>query len=279
MLKETNTMDAIHFDRIARLFADRRLSRRAALTQGGAGLAASALAAAGFAHTARAQDATPEVGTTGEAGEKTMFLFVQSFQSGNVAPKTGEDGKYTLTLEQGLGQTIYFSDRPERIVGTAPTPEFLAGLGFAEENPPNAALVVEPAPGETGIAVIELTNSAYDEATHTATYDVKVLQAWEESLEMGFFQVPADLTEFGESFGAAHLFIDDCSDWRHCWQGELTIPKLLGDLPGSPHGTCWSWDNWLCTPANCGDTTDYDAVCAQLHHTVVSNGGMVYAGI
>ncbi len=48
------------------------------------------------------------------------MLFVQSFQSGSIAPVDGAEGRYTVTLEQGLGQTIYFSDRPERIVGTEP---------------------------------------------------------------------------------------------------------------------------------------------------------------
>ena len=44
-----------------------------------------------------------------------------AFQSGTVAPKDGPEGRYTVTLEHGLGQTIYFSDRPDRIVGAAPT--------------------------------------------------------------------------------------------------------------------------------------------------------------
>ena len=200
-------MDATRFDRLAKLFADRRLSRRQTLTQGGAGLVAGALAATGLG-TARAQEATPAA----TSGEKTMFLFLQSFRSGTVVPKEGADGTYTLTLEQGLGQTVYFSDRPERIVGTAPTPQFLEGLGFAPDNPPNAALVVETAPGDTEIAVVELTNSAYETMTHTATYDVKVLAEWENELGVGLTETPTDLAAFGDSFGAAHLFIDDCSN-------------------------------------------------------------------
>ena len=54
-------MDANRIDAIAKLFADRRLSRRAAVRQGGDGLAAAGLIAAGLAaHTrdAAAQDAT-----------------------------------------------------------------------------------------------------------------------------------------------------------------------------------------------------------------------------
>src|SRR4051794_39644520 len=102
-------MDPSPFDTIAKLFAARRVSRRTALARCGAGLAAGALAAAGLAATTRdraaAQDAPPPAGA---AGEKAQYLFVQSFQSGSIAPKAGEEGTYTLTLEHGLGQTIYF---------------------------------------------------------------------------------------------------------------------------------------------------------------------------
>ena len=42
-------MDTSRIDKVAMLFANRRLSRRQALTQSGAGLAAAGLAAAGVA--------------------------------------------------------------------------------------------------------------------------------------------------------------------------------------------------------------------------------------
>ena len=57
-------MDLTRFDRIAKRFAQRRLSRRAALRQGGTGLAAGALAAAGLGRAAdvHAQDAALAAG-------------------------------------------------------------------------------------------------------------------------------------------------------------------------------------------------------------------------
>src|SRR5262249_33852244 len=137
--------------------------------------------------------------------------FVQSFQSGSIAPKAGEDGTYTLTLEHGLGQTLYFSDRPERIVGAKPTPQFLQGLGFLPDNPPNAALVLAAAPGDEDVAVLELYKPHYDEDTKTATYGVTLLKDWERTLAMGFSEAPTDLAKLAPSFGAAHLFIDGCS--------------------------------------------------------------------
>jgi len=231
-------MDAKRFDAVARLFAGRR-SRRQVLAEAGTGLAAGALAATGLT-AAAAQDATP---AAEEGGEKTMYLFLQAFRSGSVAPTAGSDGRYTLTLEQGLGQTIYFSDRPERIVGASPTPQFLEGLGFTEENPPNAALVVETEDGQTEIAVVELFSPAYDAATRTATYEVAVLEEWEASLEVGFHQTPADLAAFGDHFGAAHLFIDDCANEEiACYLvSETNLDDLTNVGSFGVQGFCYNW--------------------------------------
>ena len=60
--------------------------------------------------------------------------------------------------------------------------------------------------------MVELFNPAYDEATHTATYEVAVLEEWEDELGVGFTETPADLAALGRAFGAAHLFIDDCPE-------------------------------------------------------------------
>jgi hypothetical protein len=203
-------MESLRFDRIAIQFADRLVSRRQALTTGGAGLAAGALAAAGITSAVAAQDATPDATDTQPPYTKVPFLFVQSFQSGSVEPIDGVEGRYTLTLEQGHGQTIYFSDRPDRVVGANPTPEFLEGLGFLPDNPPNAALVIETAVGETDVAVIELFNPLYDPVTRGVIYEVEVLGNWQASLEMGFTEAPTDLASLAPNFGSAQLFIDDC---------------------------------------------------------------------
>ncbi len=248
-------MDPSRFDSISRLFAERRLSRRQAVRTGSAGLAAGALAAAGLSSAARAQEATPEIGELlpGESSveKSSEFLFVQSFRQGAIAAKTGGGpGDHTVTLEHGLGQTIYFSNRPERIVGAAPTPNFLAGLGFPDENPPNAALLVETEDGVTEIAVVELFNPRYDEDTHTATYDLQVLEQWEEGVT--FAEQPQDLAEITPAFNTAHLFIDDCADraiycmvWAN--QGRSDAPPMNG---WGPQGFCYSWGDWGCYPCD-----------------------------
>ena len=138
-------MDPKQFDRISKLFAARRLSRRAALAAGGTAFAAGLTTA----RVTRAQEASPEAtpisDTTEERHSQTLFL--QAFQSGSIAPKTDAEGHYVVTLDHGLGQTVYFTDRPERIVGVTPTAKFLADFGLSEGDPPNAALVVEKADG------------------------------------------------------------------------------------------------------------------------------------
>jgi hypothetical protein len=267
-------METNRLDTVSRFFATRRLSRRQALARGGAGLAAAGLAAAGLG-SASAQEATPAP-VDYDPTRKVAYLFVQSFERGAIAPKEGENGTYTVTLQHGLGQTLYFSDRPLRDVGATPTVQFLEGLGFSPKNPPNAALLVETAAGETDIAVIELTNPSYDEASFTATYDVKVLENWEDSTELGFSQAPADLAAVAPSFGAAHLFIDDCADSNlsccpyddlvdygpystcnnvvhdygtvgYCYQYGRCVPcePYYHDAPD--YDATWDWWNFRCT--------------------------------
>jgi hypothetical protein len=240
-------MERPRIDDIARRFTELRLSRRAALRQGGGGLAAGAVAAAGIAH-ANAQEASP---VASDAKEFPSYLYLQSFQTGSIAAREGEAGRYTLTLEHGLGQTVYFSDRPERKVGAFPTDGFLKTFGFSAKNPPNAALVVESAPGDTDIAVLELTNPTYDDATHTATYDVQLLKNYEKELGMSFAEDPSDLAHLQRSFGAAHLFIDDCADGNIiCISADSTLPCPNDGICGSypSQGYCYSNSNPGCYP-------------------------------
>jgi hypothetical protein len=239
-------MDHSRFDMISRRFAERRLSRRQALAGGGASLAATGLATIGLSN-AGAQEATPAPTGT----EKTEFLFVQSFQSGSIVPKDGEAGTWTLTLEQGLGQTIYFSDRPERIVGVSPTDKFLKGLGFSNDNPPNAALLFENDKGEEDISVVELFNPQYDTATHTATYDIQLLNEY-AGLDMTFQQQPTEPPDAQASFGTAHLFIDDCADGTVICTSGCSSTEYYGDQPicGTlgPMGFCYDSEQWGCYP-------------------------------
>lgn len=254
-------MDSTRFDRVTRLFADRRLSRRQALAQGGAGLAAGALATTGL--RAAAQDATPAPadGTPAATtdGQRIPYLFVQSFQGGTIAPVEDQDARYTVTLEHGLGQTIYFSDRPARDVGTVSTSEFLDGLGFPDDNPPNAALLVDSGDGAANIAVVELFNPVYDAAEATVTYELEVLADWEASEGLG--EPGSDLSTLAADFGAAHLFIDDCPDFTAICQHFAPgggYQRSGNDPRLGNRGQCWNL--FHCAP--CEEENFYQRECA-----------------
>jgi hypothetical protein len=260
-------VDSNRFDRFSKLFANRRLTRRHALATG----AASVAAGLAGSRAAAAQEATPTAGATPQAGdyEKITYLFVQSFQSGSITPNQNDD-RYTLTLEHGLGQTIYFGDRPSREVGVSPTDTFLQGLGFSPDNPPNAALIVETGADETDFAVLELYEPAYDKATRTATYQVKGLETWEDELDIGLQEGPTDLAAISKTFTGAHLLIDDCSDGTvQCWNTD-DGGTYWGDWEGLPF--CYNY--LVCCPCEpyghtqpdrCSTRTYWDNKCVNAY--------------
>jgi len=103
------------------------------------------------------------------------YLFVQTAHG-----VTLESG--TLKLLDINPSTLYFSDRPERIVGHARTDHFTDHWGTGEDSfaavPPNAALsiLVGDEPQEI---VIELKNPRLE--SDNLTYDVKVLEGNSEA--------------------------------------------------------------------------------------------------
>ena len=163
---------------------------------------------------------------------------------------------YTLTLRRGLGETVYFSDRPQKIVGTLPTPKFLDALGFTPDNPPNAALVGHRDATHKDIVVLELFDPKYDTGTNTATYEVALLKDWHK-LDETFQETPDDEQRLPRDFAAAHLFIDDCPDLTSCGWTFGTY----GPLPGGAVGQCWNWSAVACLPCNGNTPGYYDDLC------------------
>lgn len=195
-------MDWHRFDRITKLFTERRLSRRAALAVGGAGLVSTVNG------RATAQEATPIT----EDVRGVPFMFVQTFGAGELAPKAGEEGMLTLTADHLAGQTVFFSDRPERIVGMVSTERFLGaaaadipanaatpegGIGFTPADPPNAALVFASTEGvdePSDVLIVELIDPTYDPVTGKASDDVKVL-AEDEAVGITFVSEPVEMAD------------------------------------------------------------------------------------
>jgi hypothetical protein len=106
------------------------------------------------------------------AQSKPSFLFVQSAKKIDY-----KDG--VMTLYDVPKQTMFFTDRPNRVVGNLPTDRFVARWttdtspgGFAS-NPPNAAVTVfQPDGAKT--AIVELSKPRLD--GNKLSYNVKVLQ-------------------------------------------------------------------------------------------------------
>jgi hypothetical protein len=283
-------MDSQTFDSVAKLFASRRLARAQATAGTPSDLAAASPAVSGlpapkatdvgaqaasgstpnpaalrsgaggatdFALVANQTPGVTLVGTPEANGEakKVMFLFLQSFETGSLTPKPDAPGHFTLTLDRGLGETIYFSDRPERVFGSLPTPQFLEALGFLPENPPNAALIGEHGDGDKEVVVLELFAPTYDDTTHTATYDVVLLEDWRQ-LGDGFGKTTDEEQNAARDFTAAHLFIDDCPDMYYtCYNGTKDLSRRIHV------GTCWGWFPW----ANCYPCEDYTYRCYEQH--------------
>jgi hypothetical protein len=247
-------MDSAQFDRISRMFASRKISRRAAIAT------SAAAAAAAASRAVSAQDATPTADTSDSV--HPSFLFVQLAADGTWLPKTDEPDVYTLTLSGATGQTLYFSDRPERIVGTVGTDEFFDGLGFTPDNPPNAALVVKTPEGERDVLVIELLNPTYAEAfgensVVQVTYEARVLEAYSgEGLATWSKEQVDDLLP--EQFTDASLFIDNCPDaiWVDCYL--KTTHKSIGRLTEGPFPTCWREREKRCLRCD-----DWDYMCTE----------------
>ncbi len=258
-------MEASRFDRVVRRLGG-RTTRRTAI---GGSLAAFSL---GALDQIAAAQATPEPvpADASAPAEKPVFMFVQTAMSGRgeINPAAGTPvvddrptaaggASYLLTLQGHSGQTIYFSDRPDRVVGAVPTEEFLEGLGFTPANPPNAALVGEFEAGD-GVVVMQLLAPTYDETSGTLTYGAELLQGYggenlaavtKDQLEQ---RLPAE-------FESAALFIDDCPDIKDCQIGRENA-LYIGPIPGGPYGQCWQWWPPSCQP--CWYTRwELDAIC------------------
>lgn len=248
-------MDVARLDRITRSLTA-RLSRRTALRTSGLGLAAGLAGASPLRASAQDAIATP---STAEVLTNDAFLFVQSATSGTFAanpgagtptadgtPVAGGGAAYLLTLSGHTGSTVFFSDRPERIFGAAPTQRFLDGLGFGIANPPNAALVTNDEDGNEDILVAELVDPTYDASAGTVTYGVNLLGDYEGGL--GFAASRQRDQDLAPSFGNASLFIDDCpdADPLDC----LLDCAVVGDL--GDRGNCWSWSDFRCEPCSGG---------------------------
>jgi hypothetical protein len=251
-------MDAHSFDAFTRQFSRIRATRRAAI-----GAAITGFAAAALSRSSAAQDATP---TT--ADDYPQFLFVQLADRGTWAPSPNEPGVFLLSLTGASDQTIFFSDRPQRIVGTVATDQFFGTLGFTPDNPPNAAIVAHDETGQRDVLVVELFDPVIqqefgDDRATTMIYKARVLDAFAGS-NLNEWQAIQQDDQLAHEFTNVSLLIDDCPDLNWCNGFDASREyhvRSMGPLPSGTIGTCWNWELIDCVPCNGAQNQFYYDLC------------------
>ncbi len=197
-------VNPLQFDIVAKLFVARRRPRRARPVAGGTqffGLLVAVLVlSAASVSSAQAQQATP----TAESG--LSWLMVQAFDAATLRPDSA-DATYTLTLADVDPAVLAFTDRPNRIVATVPTPDFVQAVSSQEADPLNATLVAPLADGADGLVVVELRSAEFDTASGSVTYHVTVLSV--EDGKIAAVATPLAAPAATVTFGNGHLFVDD----------------------------------------------------------------------
>ena len=99
---------------------------------------------------------------------------------------------YSLELNAVSDKTILFSDRPDRIVKSVNTFDFIGNWSSGEDSfavdTPNAVLVVDEQDRQQDSVIIELFNPVYDLDKKTLKYDVTLDNATNSDLPGEFEQ-------------------------------------------------------------------------------------------
>ncbi len=106
---------------------------------------------------------------------EAKFLFIQGAHSGSLSEVNSTTS--TLKLGEVSDRTILFSDRPDRIVGSVNTTDFIGNWSIGPNNfavdPHNAVLILDDVIEQRqDLAVIEPYNPVYDPEANTLKYDI-----------------------------------------------------------------------------------------------------------
>ena len=130
------------------------------------------------------------------------FFAIQHAESGSISEIN--DTAYSLELNDVSDKTILFSDRPDRIVTSVGTSDFIGNWSTGADSfavdAPNAVLIVDEQEGKQDISIVELFNPVYDSDKKTLKYDV----------------IPDNATsiELPSDFGEDTIIIDNTCDPR-----------------------------------------------------------------
>jgi hypothetical protein len=108
---------------------------------------------------------------------------MQNAQSGSISKVNATTYTlYTLQLNDVSNDTVLFSDRPERIVETVSTSDFVSNWttgqnSFAVDAPNDALIVENTETGNLETAIVDSFNPLYDATTNTLTYTIRAENA------------------------------------------------------------------------------------------------------
>jgi hypothetical protein len=165
-------------------------------------------AAATMASGANDNTAAANATATGNNNNMTgvKFLFIQGAQSGSVSEVNATT--FTLELSNVSDKTILFLDRPDRIVTSVNTTDFIDNWSQGEDSfaadPPNAALVLDDEEQRQELAVIELYNPEYDSGANTLKYDISTANASATTTTTATASI-----DLPSEFGQSTMVIDD----------------------------------------------------------------------
>ena len=104
----------------------------------------------------------------------TKFFAIQHANSGSLSEIN--ETAYSLKLNDVSDKTILFSDRPDRIVTSVSTFDFIENWSVVEDSfaadAPNAVIVVDDNEGQQNTAIIELFTPIYDVDNKALKYNV-----------------------------------------------------------------------------------------------------------
>ncbi|MEZ4507955.1 MAG: hypothetical protein R2848_19350 [Thermomicrobiales bacterium] len=244
-------MDEHSFDAFTRHFSRIHATRRKTV-----GALVTGLAAAALGQTVAAQDATPIA-----EDDEPEFLFVQLANQGTWVPSPDEPDVFILTLTGASNQTVFFSDRPQRIVGSVPTTQVFAALGFTPENAPNAAIVAQDETGQRDVLMVELFDPIFQQESgenpaSTLVFKSRVLNDY-AGTSLDEWQSAQEDDELAAELTNVNLYIEDCVDLIWCNRDYHS----WGPVPGGPISLCWNQHALDCVPCNGGTIQSYNDAC------------------
>jgi len=139
-----------------------------------------------------------------ESAWRPSTTFVQEAANGTFVKNA--DGSYTLTLQNVVPYTMYYSDPPEKIAGIYPMESFITGFSW---RCPNAALSLADADENEDTVILAISSPRYDNQTGTLTYTAKILEDLRD--DRLSYQISRADAGIPERFGGAELFLGGCS--------------------------------------------------------------------